>query len=976
MDNKTELPPQPDFSSGSERIHDDFHYHSKDVPSPILPAEKKTSPSAAPSPKPINPLKKEGGKKESDEIDFLKYLAIVLRRKKVVFITLFCVIVLNFIKDMGQVDLYRADTKLLVQVRKPNPIGDQEYSYFWDQQTRINTMLNAIKSRDILKRVIDTLGLDMPLDALVASIAVSKIQETNIILISVTLTDPELSARVVNTLAQEFINYNNEVTRKDISDAIRYIEMQIEKTSRELKEREEALKNYQQDNRLIERMPESDSEVEKLTNLEIALQNTIVEITENDEKINQLTKLLKQEKLYIEQSFTFDNTIETQLIDLNVELARTLAEYGEQHRQVKQLKENIRKLTELAKQSRDGVNKISSTKSLNQNRIVLLQEYNDRTIAANSLRARRTAYEKVLRELNESIKGIPEKYLLLRRLQREKENVEKIYTLLQEKYQEQRIRYEMQSSDVVQWEVASIPKSPIPQGSRFGFLIVVVVGLIAGVGMVFAIEFLDQSIKSPQEIEEELQLPLLGIIPLMNDEDKVLALDSKSKILEPYRSLRTNIRYTNLGADKRTLLLTSAIQGDGKTTKACNLAISFALDGKKVMIVDADLRRSSVHKLFNVEKENGLSEYLTLQADYAQVKKPAFNGAISVVPAGKRPPNPAEILGSPRLQELIREGLSDHDLVIIDSPALVPVSDALLIAPYVSSTIIVGRAFKTPLKAMHFTKNSLQRVNTNIIGVIFNGVEQRRGYYPYYYTYYSYYSYYRSRYYQYYNEEDELAGLPKNFKEFLLFSAKELYVDIKKRIRHSKPALTLFLPIIRQHRRKFFLALVLTGAMIAVYVLRHGPFAPFPKQTTRLRYSYVPSATANATSHLQPTVQGTVGISESELIQLVRDIHTAVKEENFNLYKTFYSKTRFRNTSGGYSEWMANRLSAFKRLQDESLVPGSIVVLSQDSSQAMVVFEKSYQEGWFFKTARSYRMKLKLEKDGNRWKIIGEGRIR
>jgi capsular exopolysaccharide synthesis family protein len=533
---------------------------------------------------------------------------------------------------------------------------------------------------------------------------------------------------------------------------------------------------------------------------------------ENEEKLTQLRKMLRKEKMYVEQSFTFDNTLEARLVQLNMELAKALAEYGEEHRRVKFLKENIRQLTDLAKKHQEGKVKISSIKSLNENRLKLLQEYNDTEIERYALKSKRAAYEKVLTEINASIVEIPEKYLRFRRLLRDKENIEKIFELLQTKYQEQRIRYEMQTADVVQWEKAYPPRRPIPQGSRFGLLVMMLLGLVVGIGIAYLVEYADQSVKSPQEIEEELNLPLLGIIPLTEEENKVLTMGSRSRILEPYRSLRTNIRYTNLGSDKRVILVTSAIQGDGKTTKVCNLAISFAIDGKRVMVIDADLRRSAVHKLFNVERDTGLSEYLTGQAGYNEIKKSVFNDMITVVSAGKRPPNPAEILGSARFKDLIKNGLQDHDIVLIDSPAVVPVSDALLIAPYVDSTIIIGRSFKTPLKAIDFTKNSLLRIEANIIGVIFNGVEQKKRYYPY---YYSYYSYYKSRYYHYYDEDEETEKLPKNLREFLVIAAKEMWNETKKNLRFIKQKFFKWDSSLKGRGRRFLL-LVCLGLFLIV----------------------------------------------------------------------------------------------------------------------------------------------------------------
>ncbi|OGJ90890.1 MAG: hypothetical protein A2268_09615 [Candidatus Raymondbacteria bacterium RifOxyA12_full_50_37] len=818
MENNNQgLPQQPNLGEGAgpEAIHDEFTYASSQPEK-----ERIIDPGIAQGPRekqrnrdPKNAKGKNRlAQKKSDEIDILKYLSVLLRRKKLIGVTMLAFIFLSLVKDLGIIDMYKSETKLLVQLQKQNPIGQFDPGYFWDRQTKINTMLNTITSREVMQRVLDSMNLHMSVSALTSAINISRVNETNLIVVSATSPDPNKAAQIANCVARQFIGYNNEINRKDISDAIMYIENQTKKTSAELKEKEETLKLYQEVNKFVEISSDNDMQVQKLSSMELSLQTTIVEMVENDVKLNQLERLLKKEKVYVEESFTFDNTLEAKLIQLNVELAKARADVGEQHTRVKLLKENIRQIQEMLKKNAESNQKISSTKSLNQTRLNMLQEYNTRKVENYSLIAKKQAYERVIEELDKSISQIPDMQLKYMRLKRDKENIEKIYGLLQEKYQEQRIRYEMQSSDIVQWEEATIPKGPLPHGQRFGFLILVFVGLVVGSALAFLIEQLDQSIKTPQEMEDELQLPLLGIIPLLDEETKTITIDSKSGILEPYRSLRTNIRYTDVGTGKRSILITSAIQGDGKTTKVCNLAISFAMENKKVMIIDADLRRSNVHKIFNIEREKGLSEYLTGQASLAEIGKKLYDDRIIVVPAGKRPPNPAELLGNGRIKDLIDEAFTFVDVVIIDSPAIVPVSDALLLTPHVDSTILVGRALKTPMKAMHYTKDSLERSGANIIGIIFNGMAQRKGYYPYYYSYYSYYHYYKSKYY--YEEDNQQEKLPKNFQEFLVFAVKETFIELKSKTHRFLRSIKLLRERLKISRRHIIFAFALVVAIL------------------------------------------------------------------------------------------------------------------------------------------------------------------
>jgi capsular polysaccharide biosynthesis protein len=230
--NDSKLPRQPQLGGeGPEAIHDDFDYSAE--------RKQATPQTLAAIPEPRAPQKKNRlTEKKSDEIDILKYLAVLLRRKKLIAVTVLAFIFLSFIKDVGTVDMYQADTKLLVQLQKENPIGQFDPGYFWDRQTKINTMLNTIKSREVLQRVLDSAYLSMSLGSLAGSISVSKLEETNIIVIGATSPDPAQAARIANCAARQFIGYNNEINRKDISDAIEYIENQIAKTSADLKAKE------------------------------------------------------------------------------------------------------------------------------------------------------------------------------------------------------------------------------------------------------------------------------------------------------------------------------------------------------------------------------------------------------------------------------------------------------------------------------------------------------------------------------------------------------------------------------------------------------------------------------------------------------------------------------------------------------------------------------------------------------------------
>ncbi|MFH0920002.1 MAG: polysaccharide biosynthesis tyrosine autokinase [Fibrobacterota bacterium] len=996
MSKPGDLPPQPDFFSGPERIHDEFQYHAPADPASGAPqSQTVTGASPATDKEKVSPTRKLAAaqaaakKPPQDEFDFFKYLSVIFRRKRLVFVSVIGVVLLSFIKNIGTVEVYQAETKLNVQLKQQNPVGQFDPGYFWDRQTKINTLLNIIKSREVMQRVQDALHLNISVVALSGSITAKRIEQTNILSVISKSPDPELAARIANTLADVFITFNSEINRKDISDAISYIERQIEKTGKELKEKEELLKNFQQTHRIVESTEESSPEMQKLTELETALQATVIQIVENKERMVEIQKLLQREKVYVEESYTFDNTLESKLVQLNMEMANALAEYGPEHRRVKFIKENIKQLTDMAKKSKEGAMKTSSTKSLNQNRIQLFTEYNDRMVEDKALTAKKTAYENVLKDITRQVFKVPEVQLEYRRIKREKENIEAVYQLLQTKYQEQRIRYELQSADIVLLETAAVPRTPIQQGARFGLLLMLFIGLAVGIGLAYLVEFFDQTIKSPQAVEEELGLPILGIIPLMEEDSKVIDLESKSSILEPYRSLRTNIRYTNVGAEKRTILVTSAIQGDGKTTKVCNLAISFALEGKRVMVIDADLRRAALHKVMNVNKEIGLSEYLSGQATFEEIQKKVFDGLITIVTSGNRPPNPAELLGSRRFFQLLQEASATHDMIFIDSPALVPVSDALLLAPFADSTILIGRALRTPLKAMLFAKNSLIRSGANIIGLVFNGVHQPKGYYPYYSNYYNYYSYYRSHYY-YYEDDKETEHLPKNFREFLFFAARQLLIDGKagvKRIWRKHLNLHALRILFAEHRKLmvFFLLTLSVLFAFSVYTvvagkkgllddslpedfryqpLGHRPASPVvnPEAVAGKRpfETAEPTAAPESGAIAEPSARRSV-MEQMNLWQSARQV------VNREAYASFYSREFFPDLQA----WLNRQEALFLAMKQMTLMVDSLQFMEINDSAVVMTCRERLQND-YTQSVTVQRKTLEWRKVAGGWKIVRE----
>jgi succinoglycan biosynthesis transport protein ExoP len=294
-------------------------------------------------------------------------------------------------------------------------------------------------------------------------------------------------------------------------------------------------------------------------------------------------------------------------------------------------------------------------------------------------------------------------------------------------------------------EPARVPSVPVRPKVQQNTLLAGVVGLMLAAGAAFLIEYLDDTVKSQDDVEQVLSLPTLGVIAQISSNgtapEKVVEEHPKSAFAEAYRMLRTNLRYSlPSGANRRVFLVTSVGPGEGKTTTVTNLGLVMAQAGQRVIVVDADLRRPSLHKILGCANEVGLSSLLVGEVNaLEQALQPTDEANLLVLPAGPIPPNAAELLSSPRMAELVEELAARADVVLLDSPPVLAVTDASILATLASGTIMVVEVGQTHLEACLQGIEALKKVDARILGVVLNRLNlRRRGYYGNYYYYYYY----------------------------------------------------------------------------------------------------------------------------------------------------------------------------------------------------------------------------------------------
>jgi len=357
----------------------------------------------------------------------------------------------------------------------------------------------------------------------------------------------------------------------------------------------------------------------------------------------------------------------------------------------------------------------------------------------------------------------------LSRLQTDLSSYRQSYTSVLQSYESLRIAEAQSVSNVVQVEPATVPVAPIRPRIMTNTVMAAVVGAMIAVGLIFLIEYLDDSVKSPEELARVTDIPVIGVIRDVGksvDGSPYADEHPRSPTAEAFRTLRSHIEFSGVNQPIRSLLITSPGPNEGKSTIAANLAVVMAQGGKKVILMDSDLRRPRMHRIMGIPNRIGLSDlFMREPFDLQGVLRPWRKENLLYMASGGLPPNPAELLGSERMKMIIEKVVSESSIVIIDSPPLGIVTDAAVIAARVDAVLLVIKPKRTPLGAVVHVVEQLQRADAHIIGIVMNGVPVRdAGYYNGYYRGYYYYSSYGG------DDEGELAPRRNRRRPFRLFS--------------------------------------------------------------------------------------------------------------------------------------------------------------------------------------------------------------
>lgn len=573
-------------------------------------------------------------------------------------------------------------------------------------------------------------------------LSISIIPSTDLVEIHYRNTDPVLGTEIVNQLVETYSDEDLRLKYDRTMHVSSWLQQRLGMLKQEAANAQVALAEYQKQHNIVGTDENSNLTLQTLGQISGDLESAEADRIMKEARLHEYDSLNPNL-----QALMGDNpalgALHTQLTSLEAQRSELAARLGPNHPRMKDLEIQIDKLQ----------NQISSETKLAQAQVQA--EYNGALRAENDLRRRLAAQEDAAYKLNEGVA----QYAILRH---EAELNRELYDTLQMRLKEASVTAGLSAADIAVVDRAQVPNVPVAPRKTMSLTLGFVGGLFCGCVLAFLIESIDDTLQTSEEVESIAMLPSLAAIPhiayemsgrkeiskrqpvagyLAAKQTLTSLLDPKSSCAEAYRGMRSSLLLSSIDNPPRIISVTSAFPGEGKTTTAVNCAIVLAQRGERVLLIDADLRRGTLHHVFGVtDLTFGLTTVLAKPGSSKDIPVPLHDlPSLHVLPAGPRPPNPAEMLSSKRMEEQLQEWSQEFDRIVIDTAPVLAVSDTQATSVLSDTVILVARAGMTRKRALVRARDLLLRINANIAGVVVNDVDMRlETFYTYRYGMYGY----------------------------------------------------------------------------------------------------------------------------------------------------------------------------------------------------------------------------------------------
>lgn len=561
---------------------------------------------------------------------------------------------------------------------------------------------------------------------------------------------------ITNTYSEVYVNYSRELNRQDITNVKKFLEDERSKKLNDLTNSESSLQDYQKRVGYIVLDEQAKLLVENSSKYEVEKNEAEIELRISENNLNSL----KQESAkydpnlikYVEGQITqpYVQELQKQIAELEVRRDVEIANITDPKVKDKIINSTVSKV-DILKKNLDEKTEIMRSGILAQTpeeKRSLSQKIFETSLNSTALKNRINILSGHLKKYEYEINKLPSENMELAKLERIRKTNEKLYITLEEKYQEATINERTRFGNASMLEPGFDTTSPVAPNKNLIFLTGTVIGLFLGLTFAFIRNFLDKSIKSPEQLESS-GASVLSWIPSFKElldvhspeTDFVVELKPTSSVSEAFKALRTRVQYSKLEeVPLKSILVTSTIPVEGKTIVSVNLAGSFAQAGKKTLLLDCDLRKPRVHNIFKMERYPGLSDYLFANVELNEIIRSTKIDSLDFITSGTIPPNPSELLGSIQFKNFLEKLEGIYDIIIIDSPPFISVTDSEILFNITNGTILVCRANMTPIEAFVKTYKRLLKINPhNLLGCVLNNFSFKSSY-GYYYNYYYYYS--------------------------------------------------------------------------------------------------------------------------------------------------------------------------------------------------------------------------------------------
>lgn len=712
-----------------------------------------------------------------------KYLFLFVQNKYIIIALLLVGFITTYFYSKNLKNVYEAKVSIRVDKPQGNVLEQIAMPEFGGSQNYISNQMALIKSyvvREIAaKKLLDTISKETSLAnyrSLVKinskgdTVSVSEVGLRELLSNIVSITTPKgidlLEISVKSTLFKEaqliafcvanaYLEYNLDISRAQLTSIRKLLEEEKNKKFDELSLAEANLEDYERRTGIINIEENIKNLISNSSQLEALKNSTEIEIKVAESNLAQITSELKKVDPnltnYINSKLNepYLNRILAEIADVEVKKNVALSTITNPKVAQEIEKEADNKIAALRKDYDAQVNilKTGITSVTPETKADITRQSLSAQLELKALQNKQSAILKISRGYDAKFSELPAAVIEYAKLERNKGASEKLYTTLEGKYQEALINERSRLGNAAIIDPGTDNYGPIgPNRPRLIF-IGTMVGLLIGLAFAVGKDKFDRTIKTPEELENKgvsvlCWIPNIEAVDTQNSPSSefVVGEKNKSNISEAFKALRTRIQFAKL-EDKplKSILITSSIPSEGKTTVSVNLAGSFALTGKKTLILDCDLRKPRVHSVFNLERYPGLSDYLFSNCTLEEITRKTDLEGLHVISAGTIPPNPSEILGSVQMKKFIKMLEGIYDIIIIDSPPFLSVTDAEILYNITDGAILISQSYKTIKQAFFTTYQRLTSVNKhNLLGVVLNNFKFKSSY-GYYYNYYYYY---------------------------------------------------------------------------------------------------------------------------------------------------------------------------------------------------------------------------------------------